>query len=198
MISFITELHEARMIFKQSDVRITFEEACERLYICILLLEFMSRIKQTKELAKKYADSTTSYYNYQNFRSNGTDMYNLMYFVTTDADNVAKIFNSADAAEKRKKTHLPLMALNGYLTGLGNPSNRDIYFIMRVEAFLNVTNTGSKEIRRLLSYQNPTQTDVQNTAYRILNEFRNKMPTFDLMSEIERKLTGPLTYDHSK
>jgi hypothetical protein len=198
MMSFIRELTEARMIFKQGDLRHTYSEVCENLYLCILTLEFLSRINQTRDFAKQYAQRTTSFYNYNEFRANGTDMYNLMYFVTTPADNVKKIFNSEDAAKLRESTHLPLMALNGFLVSLTNPGNRDIYFIMRVEAALRISNGSSKEIRRLLSHHNPAQSEVQNLAYRILNEFRNRMPMFDLMPDLERKLTGKLTYDHKK
>jgi len=198
LMGFMKELKEARLVFKQSDLRLTYSEVCENLYLCILTLEFLSRINQTRDLAKQYAQRTTSFYNYKDFRATGTDMYNFMYFVTTDVANVRKIFNSEDAAKLRERTHLPLMALNGYLTSLTNPGNRDIYFIMRVEAALNISNGSSKEIRRLLSHHNPAQSEVQNMAYRILNDFRNRMPMFDLMPDLERKLSGKLTYDHQK
>lgn len=198
MMQFIKELKEARMILNQKDMRMSYTDACENLYLCILTLEFLSRIKQTQDLAKRYADSTTNYYNYSEFRANGTDMANLIYFVNTDPKNVAKIFNSEDAGKLRESTHLPLMALNGYLTSMNNPNNRDIYFLMRIETALRVTHGGSKEIRRLLSYRNPQQSDVNLTANRILNEFRTKMPTYDLMSDLESKLQGNLTYIHEK
>jgi hypothetical protein len=198
LMGFMQELKEARLIYKQSDLRLTYSEVCEHLYLCILTLEFLSRINQTREIAKQYAQRTTSFYNYSNFRANGTDLYNFMYFITADSDNIKKIFKSDDAVKLRERTHLPLMALNGYLTSLTNSGNRDIYFIMRIEAALNISNGSSKEIRRLLSHQNPSQSEVNNIAYRILNEFRSRMPMFDLMLELERKLSGKLTYNHQK
>lgn len=198
MMQFIRELNEARMLYNQKDIKMFYTDACENLYLCVLTLEFLSRLKQTQDLAKRYADSTTSYYNYTDFRANGTDMYNLIYFVTTDSKNVAKIFNSEDAGKLRENTHLPLMALNGYLTSMNNPNNRDIYFIMRIETALRVNNGSIKEIRRLLSHHNPAQSEVQNIAYRILNEFRTRMPSNDLMMDLESKLQGKLTYIHSR
>lgn len=198
LMGFIKELKEARMIYKQNDVRMTYSDACEHLYLSMLALEFLSRVKQTQDLAKKYTSQTTSYFDYKEFRSNGTDMYNLIYFVSTDPIRVEKIFNSEDAKKLREKTFLPLMALNGYLTSLTNPGNRDIYFIMRVEQALSINNGNLKEIRRLLSYHNPSQSEVTSLAYRILNEFRSKMPMFDLLPDLERKLSGKLTYDHQK
>lgn len=198
MMTFMQELKEARMILKQNDVRMTYQETCENLYLCILAVEFLSRIKQTQDLARRYCQQTTSYYNYDDFRANGTDMYNLMYFVTTTPDRVEKIFNSPDAARQRERTHLPVMALNGYLTSMTATGNRDVYFIMRVENQLNIANGGSREIRRLLSYDKPTQSDVTNMASKLMNEFRNRMPILDLLPEIQQKLAGTLNYDRKK
>lgn len=198
MMSFVQELKEARMLLKQNDIRLTYQEACEDLYLCILAVEFLSRIKQTQDLARRYSQQTTSYYNYEDFRANGTDMYNFIYFVSTTPARVEKIFNSPDAARQRERTHLPIMALNGYLTSMTTTGNRDMYFIMRVENHLGVTNGNSKEIRRLLSYDKPTQSDVTNIASKLMNEFRSRMPILDLLPEMQQKLAGTLDYDRKR
>jgi hypothetical protein len=118
-----------------------------------------------------------------------------MYFVSADPAKVEHIFNSPHAKEQRQRTHLPLMALNGYLNSLTNSGNRDIYFIMRVEQALGITNHGSKEIRRMISYQNPSESDITSLSYSILNEFRNRMPMFDLMNDLSQHLSSKLTFD---
>jgi len=194
-ISFIKELHEARMIYKESDLKFTFPETCENLYLVLLTLEFLAHCKQTKSIAERYAKQTTSYYPYNEFRTNGTDLHNLMYFVSADPAKVEHIFNSPHAKEQRQRTHLPLMALNGYLNSLTNSGNRDIYFIMRVEQALGITNHGSKEIRRMISYHNPSDSDITSLSYSILNEFRNRMPMFDLMNDLSQHLSSKLTFD---
>jgi hypothetical protein len=198
MMSFIRELKEARMIYQKNDIKMSYSDVCENLYLSILALEFMSRCKQTEYLAKRYASQTTAYFDYKSFRANGTDMSNLIYYVQADPAEVQQIFKTEDARKLRERTHLPLMALNGYLTSLSSPGNRDIYFVMRLELALGVTNGNAKEIRRLLAYNNPTQSDIDNIAYRLLNEFRNRMQLFDLRPEMEQKLSAKLTYDHSK
>jgi hypothetical protein len=66
---------------------------------------------------------------------------------------------------------------------------------MRVEQALAIKNSNSKEIRRLLSYKNPTDSDVKQLAYRILNEFRNRLSQFDLLPDLERQLSKDLTFD---
>jgi hypothetical protein len=195
MMDFIRELKEARMIYKESDLKFTFTETCENLYLVLLTLEFLAHNKQTKALAERYAKQTTSYYPYSEFRSNGTDLHNLMYFVSADPAKVEHIFNSPHAKDQRQRTHLPLMALNGYLNSLTNSGNRDIYFIMRVEQALGITNHGSKEIRRMISHHNPSDSDITSLSYSILNEFRNRMPMFDLMNDLSQHLSSKLTFD---
>ena len=81
-LQFIRELKEARLIKTKNDLKFSYSEVCEHLYLIILALDFLSRLKQGKPLAKKYAAATASYINYTEFKVNGTDLYNLVYFVT--------------------------------------------------------------------------------------------------------------------
>ncbi len=195
-VSFISELHEARLLMNPSDIRTSYNDTCENLYLVLLAIEFMAHCSQTKTAVKRYAQETVKWgVEYKEFRTSATDLYNMIYLVQAPPARVKEIFKSDDAAGLREKTHLPLLQLNGYLTSLTNSGNRDIYFITRLESILGVKNTNSKEIRRMISYHNPTESDIRQTAYRIMNEFRNRLFNFDLMPEMERLLTKPLTFD---
>lgn len=195
MMDFIKELTESRLLHSGTDIQFSYGDTCENLYLAILAVEFISHCKETKSVAENYTRKTTMYSPYNEFRANATDLHNLIYFVSTDASRVESIYKSSDAKAQRERTHLPVMALNGYLTSLGKPGNRDIYFLMRVEQALAIKNSNSKEIRRILSYHNPTSSDVQQLSSRILNEFRNRMPLFDLLPELDQKLHKGLTFD---
>lgn len=195
-MSFMRELSEARLLMNPSEIKTSYNDTCENLYLVLLAIEFMAHCTQTKNVAKRYAQETVKWgVEYKEFRTSATDLYNMIYLVQAPTDKVRAIFKSDDAAALREKTHLPLMQLNGYLTSLTNNGNRDIYFLMRLEGILGIKNSNSKELRRLLSYHSPTDSDIKQTAYRIMNEFRNRLFNLDLMPEMERFLTKELSFD---
>lgn len=199
MMDFIKELKEARMLRSESDLKLTYTSACELLYLSVLTLEFLSRTKQGRSEVEKYAKNTAVYSNYSEFRAGATDLYNLIYFVQADSARVEKIFNSEDARKLRERTHLPTMALNGWLHSLSSgDSSRGVYFLMQLEQALSINTSLYKEIRRLLSYNNPVDTDINNMASRILNAYRTYMPMFDLLQSIEQVLNKPVTFDRKK
>ena len=192
---FIKELNEARLIRSREDLKYSYKEICEHLMLVLLTIEFLSRIKEGKDLAETYARTTASYINYTEFRSSATDLYNFIYFVQADPDEVEKIFKSKDARELRLKTQIPRMELNRWLMQVSDNQSKDLYFFMRLEQALNIQNGDIKDIRRMLAYYNPSNSDLQQIAYRILNILRNKIPTFDLRFEAERILSnGKYTY----
>lgn len=190
MMEFVKELHEARLLKTKEDLRLSFSEVCDNLYCIILALEFLSRTKQGKSLAQRYASLTSSYINYSEFRTAATDLYNLLYFVQETPEQVEKIFHSEDARRLREKTQLPRMELNRWLINIASPYSRDMYFIMRVERSLNITSNDLREIRRLLMYKNPTNTDLEIISTRLLNFVRFKMPLLDLKPELEQVLNN--------
>ena len=194
MMSFLKQLNEARLLYSEADLRISYKETCENLYMMLLAVEFMAHCKQTKSIAQKYAQQTVQWYPYNQFRSSGTDLHNFISFVIADNSRIEKLYGASAKAD-RERTQLPVMALNGYLTSLTNPGNRDIYFIMRVEQALSINSSISKDIRRMLAYHNPSDTDMQQLASRILNEFRNRMPNFDLLPEMSQHFDKKLTFD---
>lgn len=197
MMEFVKELHEARLIRTKGDLRLSFSEVCDNLYLIILILELLSRIKQGQDLAERYARLTASYINYNEFRTAATDLYNLIYFVEETPEQVEKIFQSEDARRLREKTTIPRMELNRWLLKISEQGSRDMYFLMRVERALNITTMDLREIRRMLQYKNPTSTDLEILATRILNSVRFKMPLLDLKPELEQIL-GSRKYTYTK
>lgn len=195
MMKFVKELYEARLIRTKDDLKYSYSEVCEYLYFAVLTLDFLSRIKEGKSIAEKYARLTSSYINYTEFRSSATDLYNLIYFVQEDPGNVEKIFGNEDSKKLRLMTQLPRMELNRWLIKLRDPNSRELYFFVKLEQALNVKNSELKDLRRLLSIKNPSSQELTIISYRILNFFRQKMPLFDLKPEVENVLSqGKYTY----
>ena len=195
-ISFIRELKESRYIQSESDVKLSYTSMCEALYLSVLAIEFLSRTKKGQDIAERYAKQTATYSLYDQFRFSGTDLYNFIYYISASPDRVEKLFKSSDAKILREKTHLPLMALNGWLISLLNPQNRDLGFFMRLEQALSIGSSDLKEIRRMLSYRSPAESDIANMSYRILNAYRNKMPMFDLLPDLERVCGSKISYTY--
>jgi hypothetical protein len=188
--SFIKELAEARLIRTRDDLRYSYKEVCEHMYLIVMTLEFLSRLKKGRDVAKKYAKSTASYINYTEFRTSATDLYNFIYFIQETPDNVRRLFQSDDAKQQRERTQLPQMELNRWLIKLADHDSSDFYFLMRLEQALNISSSDLKEIRRVLSFRNPVDSDIKHLSYRILNSFRSRMPLWDLKQELETILSG--------
>lgn len=188
-MQFMKELKEARLIRDKDDLKFSYSEVCEHLYLVVLVLDFLSRLKQGKAVAKKYAAQTAAYVNYSEFKVNATDLYNMIYLVQEKPEFIEKIFSSGDAKKLREKTQLPRMELNRWLIKIDS-NDRDPYFLIRLEQALNITNSESKDIRRLLSYRNPTAQDLNSISTRLLNAFRQKTPLLDLRPELEQILSG--------
>jgi hypothetical protein len=192
LVPFITELHEARLVRTEQDQKQSYTEVCENLYLILLSIEFLKRTKGGAKLADDYARKTAGYVMYNEFRANATDLYNMIYFVQADPSRIEKIFNSPDSKKLREKTHIPIMRLNRWLL---NIQKEDIYFFMMLERSLGINNSDLKEIRRMLSYNNPTDSDVNAIAARILNALRYKLVLLDIRPEIESVLSGKkITY----
>jgi hypothetical protein len=194
-MNFVKELHEARLIRTVDDLKYSYSEVCENLMTVVLVLDFLSRLKEGKDIAERYSRQTASYINYTEFRVSATDLYNLIYFVQAEPDTVQLLFGSEDSKRMRMQTQLPRMELNRWLMQLASPYSKDLYFFVRLEQALNVKNSEIKDIRRMISIQNPSISDLRSISLRLLNLFRNKMPLFDIRSEIEQVLSsGKYTY----
>lgn len=197
MMDFIKELKEARLIRTKDDLKFTYREVCDHAYIILLTLDFLSKIKQGKDIAQKYARQTASYINYKEFRTSATDLYNLIYFIEETPENVETIFGSEDNKKLRMQTQIPRMELNRWLLKLDD--NKDLYFLMRLEQALNVNSSELKDIRRILQFRSPSPSDIRQVSSRIMNVIRFKMPLLDLRQEIEEILnSGKITYIKEK
>jgi len=115
-MSFIKELKEARLLYSVDDLKSSYSDTCENLYLSLLALELAAHCKETQSFAKKYASETVKWgVDYREFRSSANDLYNLIYLVQAEPSKVEKIFKSEDARKLRERTQLPVLQLNGYL-----------------------------------------------------------------------------------
>jgi hypothetical protein len=185
---FLTELHEARMTRNSDNQRrLTYTDCRERSYLTLLMLQVMRYFPSHRITAAKYAYKTVMYRDYTRFRVDGTDLYNLFYFITGDDSALDKLKDPEAAKEERKKTFLSVGRLNGYLRSLGSangPAARDYEILSLLERELGIRNNDYKEIRRrLVSFDTDTPKERQITVTRLLFAGRTKLTDGDFLHQ---------------
>jgi hypothetical protein len=185
---FLAELQEARMTRNADNQRrLTYADCKERAYLTLLMLQVMRYYPSHRIAAAKYAYKTVMYREYRRFRVDGTDLYNLFYFITGDDSALDKLKDPAAAKEDRKTTFLSIGRLNGYLRSLGSsngPSARDYEILSLLERELVIRNNDYKEIRRRLStFDTDTPKERQTTVTRLLFAGRTKLTDGDFLHQ---------------
>ena len=120
-MEFIQDLYEARLTRNDQNLRVlTYTDCCERLYLSLLILEVLRKFPTSSPAARRYAQDSGKYAGFDMFRMAGTDLYNFIYFVNGDERALSKLKDPGAAAQMRKRTTLPTMAVNRYLAKLAN------------------------------------------------------------------------------
>ena len=189
-MDFIHSLYEARMTRDTRDQKVlTYTDCCERTYLSLLVIELLNKYARHRVSARNYAKQTVAYTNYNRFRMSATDLYNFIYFVTGDQEAMNKLKDPKSAMALRKKTTLPLMAVNRYLSriSIGSMSRGNTQMFLNVESGLNIKNTTYKAIRRtLMDYDGVTTIDRQNTVTKLIHAVRAKLRSSDIIDDLER------------
>lgn len=185
-MDFIKDLQEARMTRNSDNQRmLTYTDCKERAYLIILMLQLMRHYKSHRNAAAAYAYKTVMYREYTRFRVDGSDLYNLFYFITGDDLALDKLKDADAAKELRKHTHISVGKLNGYLRSLGasnGPSDADIVAIFQLEQELKISNNHYKEIRRRLGdYSTASERERKETVTRLLFAGRAKLSDSDFL-----------------
>lgn len=190
MMDFIKEINEARMTRDSSNARVlTYTDCCERLYLTVLTLELLRKYPTFTNNVRVYAKRTSGYDSYRYFRSNGTDLYNFIYYVNGDEKALNKLKDPGAAKRKRKTVTLPTMQLNGFITKLSygqEPSNTAQLFV-KLENELGIVNTDYKAIRRALgTWQGLSTTDKKKFVTKLLFACRAKLRSSDIIDDLEK------------
>ena len=189
-MDFIHSLYEARMTRDTRDQKVlTYTDCCERTYLSLLVIELLNKYARHRVSARNYAKQTVAYTNYNRFRMSATDLYNFIYFVTGDQEAMNKLKDPKSAMALRKKTTLPLMAVNRYLSriSIGSMSRGNTQMFLNIESGLNIKNTTYKAIRRtLMDYDGVTTIDRQNTVTKLIHAVRAKLRSSDIIDDLER------------
>lgn len=171
---------------------LTYTDCCERLYLSLLILEFMRFYPQTKNFVKSYA-SRTKKNDYKDFRLHSTDLYNLIYFVTGDDAAIDKLKDPAAAKRARATVFLPIVSLNRYLTQLS--TNAQVTNVAetftKIESALKITNSEYKNIRRVfLNIRTVSEKEKTKAVTSLLFAARAKLRNSDLIDDYEKLVSS--------
>jgi len=190
MMEFIKDINEARMTRDSSNARVlTYTDCCERLYLSVLTLELLRQYPTFTNAVRVYCRRTSGYESYKYFRSNGTDLYNFIYYVNGDEKALNKLKDPGAAKRKRKTVTLPTMALNGFITRLsyGQQPTNTAQLLVRLENELGIANTDYKAIRRSLGIWSRTSTlDKKKFVTKLLFACRAKLRSSDIIDDLEK------------
>ena len=186
-LDFIEEIYEARMTRNSSDVKkLTYNDCCEKLYLSLLVLELLRKYPRYVPIAMAYAKKTIDQ-SYKRFQIHGTDLHNFIYFANGDDEALSKLKDPDSARLVARRMSVPLMALNRYLTTLGNgQASRTSDTFLSIESALKISNTDYKSIRRsLMSYQDATTMEKKRISTRLAIAVRAKLRSSDLIMHME-------------
>ena len=188
---FLNDLTEARMTRNSNNQRmLTYTDCKERAYLIILMMQVMRYYRTYRETVGHYAHKTVMYREYNKLRVDGSDLYNLFYFITGDEKAIGKLKDPGSASKERNKTLISVGNLNGYLRRmkrLESPTSIDDKDLFQLERELGINNADYKTLRRRIStYGTDTQKERATTITRLLFAGRAKLSDSDFLHYFSR------------
>ena len=189
-MDFIKDLHESRMTKDNgSSQRLTYTDCGERMYLILLALETMRQFPQFRIPVQKYCARTAGFELYKYYRIMGTDLYNFVYFLVGDDKAQRKLKDPDAAIELKKKTRLPVGAVNRYINSLAQGKEPALItkMFVDIESALNITNTDYKNVRRALnSFGKLNLQERQLLVTRLTFAVRAKLRSSDIADDFEQ------------
>jgi hypothetical protein len=188
-LDFIQSLNEARLTRGSSDERIlTYNDCCEKFYLIILTLNFMRNFPHNSPFVRKYAKNSL-FTNYTIFKTSGTDLYNLIYFITGDETALAKLKDPDAAKTLQQKRTFPLPNIKEFLQQLstGNIPVNAQRTLIKVENGLDIENSEYKTIRRNIgNIHTLKEKAIKQIATKLLFAARAKLRSSDIIEHLSK------------
>lgn len=183
---FLNDLTEARMTRNSNNQRmLTYTDCKERAYLIILMMQVMRHYRSYRDTVGHYAHKTVMYREYNRLRVDGSDLYNLFYFITGDRDALSKLKDPGSAELEKRKVLVSVGNLNGYLRRMkrmDKPSSADDKDLFQLERELGINNADYKTLRRRIStYSTDSAKERQTTITRLLFAGRAKLSDSDFL-----------------
>lgn len=180
MLDLIQELVEARL-YRNADTLKgkTIDEIARNTYLMVLMLEILRY--EDPDFAKKYARDTLAYENFDVMRAGGTDLHNLLAVIQDQ--------NRYDKVTSNPNISLPVLQMKRYLNSLTSTSadkgwNRS--FLLKLEGFFKISNSGIKSARRSVLFWNDNSANEKaSVRHDIKNYLLNSGQYTDLLIQFK-------------
>ena len=187
MMDFIKDIHEARMTRNSSDQRdLTYSDCCEKMFLILCIIEVMRHDKDTTLFLQEYLRKTTAPDGYRYFRMTNTDLYNFIYFVNGDSDAMDKLKNPGAAKQIRRRTHVPIMAINRYLINVkSSPTDKNIQsfnFFYEIQNTIKEQTSAYSSLRRDIgNFTKLSSRDKKEVITKLLHAAQAKLRASDII-----------------
>jgi len=177
------EVNESRMFRSKNRVEGTSNRAMADLaFLNMITLYILANEYDYAPFAKNYAAKTIMYQNFNNFRSNATDLYMALYSIK----NGASTAREKDQLQQ-SKLNLPEQKIKQFLTQLkfGRPVVAPQNFFLNLERGLDIQNSNYRSIRRLAQdWPKLNKMQKQLVITRMLQYYRTNALRSELYSVI--------------
>ena len=196
-LDLITNLTESRAFRSRQEIG-DYEatKVGEIIYAYLLSLTAMHREYKYRRISKQYASRTSSYTNYNFFRTNGTDLY-LMIHSILGTGSIVQFVNDKKSDLYIDKLQKNTVTVTQFINNLKteDASGLERLFV-KIERELGIKSSALKKARRLLTDYEILKHKERVTAVTLLLQYvRSTLPKSELYSTLfdmtkQRKLIG--------
>ena len=195
--SFINTITESRAFRSRQDIgNHSAQEIGNIIYSYILGLVLMHSEYRYKKMSQQYASRTSSYNNFDFFRSNGTDLYLLIHSIL-GSGSIVQFKNDESSKQYIERLQRNITSIKEILDLLQQDKLPDLTrVLMRIERELKINDSDLKKVRRFtVDYDKLKQKERKNIVIKIEQYLRNSVPKSELYSILfdmakERQLTN--------
>lgn len=190
-LDFVSELlTEARMFKSRHSVsQYSAREMADLIFAHAIALQVMNREFKYTSVAKSYAMRTSSYRNFDYFRSNGTDLYVMLHalFGKGSIIQFADERNSKILTDRLKGDIMPFRDFLNHIASSNANTNAEQRMLMRMQGALYISNSKLRSMKRLAGdWENLKTREKRTLVSSLLTYFRTNAPKSSLTTYIQK------------
>lgn len=189
-MDFIKDLQEAKLTRNNNYIgNLSYIDCCDRVYLSLLIIELLRHFTSFKTSIINYCKKTSNYSEYNNFKHDGTDLHNFLYFLNGNDTALKKLKNYEAAKTAKSLRRFPKNFIKKYLKQVSLNNNPQQVFEMfnQIEVGLKINNSELKLIRRsILTLERLSSSQLKIVVTKLLNISRVKLKSSDLIDKLEK------------
>lgn len=188
---FIKDIHEGLFFTKKANLeKMDLEQAAHYCLLIFCALNILKHEKDYMSFAQHYAQKTLSYVDFKGFRSNCTDLYNLLAILDDMSEvNLSKLKQHSANQILARRINLPTLQAKAYLRHLASGElheDQDRQFLFKLDKALYNTNSDYSAVRRLASDWHRLLPNERKLALTRLLMAMRHMGTNDVLLQVEK------------